>query len=73
MMGTGYLFGVFLWSATFHGTLRWLPALYLTVALIVGWRRLFGVVLPVWVRGLRLMARGERRRESGLVLDDWLD
>ncbi|MDE0171555.1 MAG: hypothetical protein OXS29_18925 [bacterium] len=73
MMGTGYLLGVFLWSATIHGTLRWLPAFYLTVALIASWRRFFGVVLPVWVRGLRLMARGERRRDSHLVLDEWLD
>ena len=73
MMGTGYLFGSFLWAASHHGTLRWLPAVYVVVALIAGGRRFFGVVLPVWFRGLRAMLPGDCRRGAGLVLDDWLD
>lgn len=73
MVGTGYLLGVFVWGATQHGTLRWLPALYVVVALIAGWRRFFGVVLPVWVRGLRAMLPGDHPRGSAMVLDDWLD
>ena len=73
MMGTGYLLGVFVWAATQHGTLRWLPALYVVVALIAGWKRFFRVVLPVWMRGLRALLPGNQRRGSTMVLDDWLD
>lgn len=73
MVGTGYLFGVFVWGATQHGTLWWLPALYVMVALIASWRRFFGVVLPVLVHGLRAMLPGDHRRGSAMVLDDWLD
>ena len=73
MVGTGYLFGVFVWGATQHGTLRWLPALYVVVALIASWKRFFRVVLPVLVHGLRAMAPGDHPRGSAMVLDDWLD
>lgn len=73
MVGTGYLFGVFLWAVIRHGTLRWLPAVYVVAALMVSWRRFFGVVLPVCWRGLKALVRGDRRRGSRLVLDDWLD
>lgn len=73
MVGTGYLLGIFVWGATQHGTLRWLPAVYVLVALIVSWKRFFGVVLPVLVRGLRAMVPGDHSRGSAMVLDDWLD
>lgn len=73
MVGTGYLFGAFLLAATQHGTLRWLPALYVVVALIAGRRRFFGVVLPAVWNGLTAVLPGHRSRGTTLVVDDWLD
>ena len=73
MVGTGYLLGIFLWVATYHGTLRWLPAAYLVVALIAGWKRFFRVVLPAVWHGLTAQLPGDRRRGTRLVIDDWVD
>ena len=73
MLGTGYLFGVFLWVVTSRGNLWWLPAVYVVVGLIASWRRFFRVILPAFWHGLVALVPGERRRGSKLVVDDWAD
>lgn len=73
MVGTGYLFGMFLWSVTQWGGLRWLPAVYLVVALVANWRRFFRIILPALWHGLVAVVPGKRVRGRALVLDDWVD
>ena len=73
MVGTGYLFGVFLWSVTQWGGLNWLPAVYLVVALLANWKRFFGIILPALWNGLMVVVPGKRPRGRALVLDDWVD
>ena len=73
MVGTGYLFGMFLWAVTQWGGLRWLPAAYVVVALLANWRRFFGVILPALWNALVAVVPGRRPRGEALVLDDWVD
>lgn len=73
MVGTGYLFGMFLWAVTQWGELWWLPAAYVVVAFMASWRRFFRIILPALWRGLVVVAGADRRRGSALVLDDWVD
>ena len=73
MVGTGYLFGVFLWSVTQWGGLRWLPVTYLVVGLLANWRRFFRIVLPAFWYSLTALVPGKRPRSRTLVLDDGVD
>jgi phosphatidylglycerophosphate synthase len=73
MVGTGSLFGMFLWVVTQRGALWWLPAAYLVAALLAGWKRFFGVVLPAVWHGLMAIVQGERHSGRALVIDDWAD
>ncbi|MCY4371292.1 MAG: CDP-alcohol phosphatidyltransferase family protein [bacterium] len=73
MVGTGYLFGVFLWSVMQWGGLWWLPSVYLVLALLANWRRFFWVILPACWQGLVSAAQGKRQRGRSLVLEDWVD
>ena len=73
MVGIGYLSGMFLWAVLHRGSLWWLPGVYLSVLLVLNWRRFWGVIMPAFWRGLTVLGPGDRRRGTSLVLDDWVD
>ena len=73
MVGIGALSGMFLWTVLRQASLWWLPGVYLAALLLADWRRFWGVILPALWYSLMALAPGDRRRETSLVLDDWVD
>ena len=72
MVGVAVQYGMFIVAMYLWADLWWLGVLHVIVFVGASWKRFWGVLLPAFWAGAGALVSG-RRRNRGLVVDDWAE
>ncbi len=72
MVGVAVQYGMFIVAMYLWADLWWLGVLHVIVFVGASWKRFWGVLLPAFWAGAAAPVSG-RRRNRGLVVDDWAE